>query len=273
MHLDAWEYLAAAAAGGVASAVNAVAGGGTLVSFSVLVGIGVPPVTANVTNTVGLVPAYLAGSWGQRADLRPQLHRARILAITSLVGGLSGSILLVTIPASVFEAVAPFLILFACALLASEDPLRKRFTRTPERVASGAPGTHSEEDSSPESTPASRWSTLGVVSVFFAAVYGGFFGAGLGIMLMAVLALISAESLIHVNALKQALSFVINLVAAGFFAISGHVLWDLVPAMAVAGVFGGLVGSRLARVIKPVYLRWTVVVAGVIVALVLWATH
>jgi uncharacterized membrane protein YfcA len=243
------------------------------VSFSVLVGIGVPPVTANVTNTVGLVPAYLAGSWGQRADLRPQLQRARILAITALVGGLSGSILLVTIPASVFQTTAPFLILFACALLASEDRLRKRFRRTPERVASGAPGARSQEDSSQQSTPASLWSTLGVVSVFLASVYGGFFGAGLGIMLMAVLALVSAESLIQVNSLKQALSFVINLVAAGFFVVSGHVRWDLVPWMAVAGVIGGLLGSRLARIIKPKYLRWTVVVAGVIVALVLWSIY
>jgi uncharacterized membrane protein YfcA len=105
-----------------------------------------------------------------------------------------------------------------------------------------------------------------------ASIYGGFFGAGLGIMLMAVLAFFSAESLLSVNALKQALSFVINLVA-GFFVIFGHVRWDLVPWMAVAGVIGGLLGSRLARVIKPADLRWTVVFAGVVVTVVLWATQ
>ena len=98
MQLAPWEYLVTAAAGGAAGAINAVAGGGTLVSFSVLLGIGVPAVTANVTNTVALVPAYLAGSWGQRRELRPQLHRARALAVAALVGGLAGSILLVTIP-------------------------------------------------------------------------------------------------------------------------------------------------------------------------------
>ena len=124
MQLAPWEYLVTAAAGGAAGAINAVAGGGTLVSFSVLLGVGVPAVTANVTNTVALVPAYLAGSWGQRRDLRPQLRRARALAVAALVGGLAGSILLVTIPAGAFQKAAPYLILLACALLAGESRLR-----------------------------------------------------------------------------------------------------------------------------------------------------
>jgi uncharacterized membrane protein YfcA len=268
MHLAIWEYIAAAAAGGVAGAVNAVAGGGTLVSFSVLLGIGVPPVTANVTNTVGLVPAYLAGSWGQRSDLRPQLQRARSLAVIALVGGLAGSVLLVAIPAAAFRAVAPFLILTACLLLATEVPLRQRLRPViPVHANVGASDGVQFASSSP------RWTKPAVVSVLCASIYGGFFGAGLGIMLMAVLAFFSAESLLSVNALKQALSFVINLVAAGFFVIFGHVRWDLVPWMAVAGVIGGLLGSRLARVIKPADLRWTVVFAGVVVTVVLLATQ
>jgi uncharacterized membrane protein YfcA len=270
MHLALWEYCVAAVAGGVAGAVNAVAGGGTLVSFSVLLGIGVPPVTANVTNTVGLVPAYLAGSWGQRSDLRPQLHRAKSLAVTALIGGLAGSVLLVTIPATAFRAVAPFLILTACLLLATEVPLRRRLRPAiPVHATVGTTGGDQIASRSPSSP---QWTKPAVVSVLCASIYGGFFGAGLGIMLMAVLAFFSAESLLSVNALKQALSFVINLVAAGFFVIFGHVRWDLIPWMAVAGVIGGLLGSRLARIIKPTYLRWTVVVAGVIVAVVLWAT-
>ena len=271
MHLVLWEYCVAAVAGGVAGAVNAVAGGGTLVSFSVLLGIGVPPVTANVTNTVGLVPAYLAGSWGQRNDLRPQLHRARSLAVTALVGGLAGSVLLLTIPATAFRAVAPFLILTACVLLATEVALRRRL-RPAIPVHANAGTTDGGQVSSRSSSPP-QWTKPAIASVLCAAIYGGFFGAGLGIMLMAVLALFSAESLLSVNALKQALSFVINLMAAGLFVIFGHVRWDLVPWMAVAGVIGGLLGSRLTQVIKPAYLRWTVVVAGVVVALVLWATQ
>jgi uncharacterized membrane protein YfcA len=259
------DYLAAAAAGGAAGAINAVAGGGTLVSFSTLVGLGVPPVTANVTNTVSLVPAYLAGTWGQRRDLKPQLGRARILAAVAFLGGLAGSILLVTLPAHVFRQAAPYLILLACALLLGEDRLRERIRPTP----AGA-GVRPDGRQLPGAVPASPWTPAAVVAVFCAAVYGGFFGAGLGIMLMAILGLFSTDSLIQVNALKQALSFVINLVAATFFVFSGHVSWGLVPGMAIAGVFGGLFGSRVVRVIRPNQLRRIVVATGVAVAIAFW---
>lgn len=267
MQLTPLEYLAAAAAGGAAGAINAVAGGGTLVSFSTLVGLGVPPVTANVTNTVSLVPAYLAGTWGQRHDLKPQLGRARILAIVAFLGGLAGSILLVSLPAHIFRQAAPFLILLACALLLSEDRLRQRI-----RPARAGAGTRPDADSPVSSSagPASPWTPAAVVAVFCAAVYGGFFGAGLGIMLMAILGLFSTDSLIQVNALKQALSFVINLVAATFFVFSGHVSWGLVPGMAVAGILGGLFGSRIVRVIRPNQLRLIVVAVGVAVAIAFW---
>jgi uncharacterized membrane protein YfcA len=237
-----------------------------LVSFSVLLGIGVPAVTANVTNTVALVPAYLAGSWCQRRDLGPQLRRARALAVAALVGGLAGSILLVTIPAGAFQKAAPYLILLACALLAGESRLRERLR--PAHVPA------SEFGDSALSAPrlfAATWTPAAGAAVFGAAVYGGFFGAGLGIMIMAVLGLFTTEPLLQVNALKQALSFLINLVAAGFFVIFGHVSWALVPAMAISGVLGGLVGSRLVRIIKPAQLRRAVIITGVAVAMVLWA--
>ena len=265
VHLTVWEYLATAAAGGAAGAINAVAGGGTLVSFSALLGIGVPAVTANVTNTVALVPAYLAGSWGQRRDLRPQLGRARTLAVSALVGGLAGSILLVTIPAGAFERAAPYLILLACALLAGENRLRGRL-----RPAHAAASAGVASGRTAPAVSSTTWTPAAVVAVFGASVYGGFFGAGLGIMIMAVLGLFTTESLLQVNALKQALSFVINLVAAGFFVISGHVSWALVPAMAVSGVIGGLLGSRLVRIIKAAQLRRAVIIVGVVVAVALW---
>jgi uncharacterized membrane protein YfcA len=267
VQLTPLEYLAAAAAGGAAATINAVAGGGTLVSFSTLVGLGVPPVTANVTNTVSLVPAYLAGTWGQRHDLKPQLGRARILAVAAFSGGLVGSILLVTLPAAVFRQAAPYLILLACALLLAEDRLRQRLR--PTRAGAGVGSTPDGRQLS-GAAAASPWTPPAVVAVFAAAVYGGFFGAGLGIMLMAILGLFSADSLIQVNALKQALSFVINLVAAVFFVFSGHVSWALVPGMAVAGIFGGLFGSRVVRVIKPDQLRRVVVAIGVAVAIAFW---
>jgi uncharacterized membrane protein YfcA len=115
------------------------------------------------------------------------------------------------------------------------------------------------------------WTPAAVLAVFGASVYGGFFGAGLGIMIMAILGLFTTESLLQVNALKQALSFLINLVAAGIFVILGHVSWALVPAMATTGVLGALLGSRLVRVIKPTHLRRAVIIAGVAVAIALLA--
>ena len=288
MQLTILDYLAVAGAAGAAGAVNALAGGGTLISFPTLVGLGVPAVAANVTNTVALVPGYLAGSWGQRDDLRPQLRRAWVLAVVAAAGGLGGSVLLVTIPARAFRVAVPYLILLSCALLIGQDRLRDRLwpagptavthdrsgSAEPDRRG-GARAVTSVEDvasAAPSASPVSAPpSPVLVMVVFVAAVYGGFFGAGLGIMLLAVLGLFSADSIIGVNALKQALSFVINLVAATFFAFSGHVRWELVPVMAAAAVLGGTLGSRLVHRINAGHLRRIVVVAGVAVAIGFWA--
>jgi uncharacterized protein len=290
MQLTALGYLAAAGAAGAAGAINALAGGGTLVSFSTLVGLGVPPVTANVTNTVSLVPGYLSGAWAQRGDLRHQLHQARALAVVAFLGGLAGSVLLVTIPAQAFRAVVPYLILLACALLLVQERLKERLrprkrgagndTATPAIAVDATPGgvdggTKSEKvaaDVKPPLVPepAQYANPALLITVFGASVYGGFFGAGLGIMLLAVLGLLTTRPLLEVNALKQALSFVINLVAACFFAISGRVEWELVPVMAVAAIIGATLGTRLVRVIDPVYLRRLVVVVGIAVAVAFW---
>jgi uncharacterized protein len=290
VHLDVLDYLAAAGAGGAAGAINALAGGGTLVSFSTLVGIGLPPVTANVTNTVSLVPGYLTGAWAQRDDLRVEIRHAWALAMAAFAGGLCGSVLLVTIPAQAFKVVVPYLILLACALLLSQDWLRQHLR--PGANRSPAPAGRDIEDKKepvvgPGVAPMAEAGAVEVkqvqvppghehihpvllVSVFAAAVYGGFFGAGLGIMLMAVLGLLTTQSLLQVNALKQALAFIINVVAAVFFAFSGHVAWELVPVMAVAAMAGALLGTRLVRVIKPAQLRLVVVVVGVAVAIAFW---
>jgi uncharacterized membrane protein YfcA len=281
MDFSVLDYVAAAAAAGAAGAINAVAGGGTLVSFPTLVALGVPAVSANVTNTVSLLPGYLAGSWAQRQDLRPQLRPARPLAIAALVGGLGGSILLVTIPASAFRIAVPYLILLACGLLAAQDRIRD-WLRPPgaidrgSRTALGAGPGGGADPAGPEpvspSTQTIDCSPILIVTVLAVAVYGGFFGAGLGIMLLAVLGLFSAEPLGRVNALKQALSFLINAVAAVFFAFSGHVQWQLVPVMATASVLGGSTGGRLVQVIDAVMLRRVVVVVGVVVAVVFWVS-
>jgi len=252
---DAVDLVVAGGASLLAGVVNALAGGGTLISFPTLVGLGVPAVSSNVTNTVSLVPGYLAGSWAQRADLGSQLSSSRRLVAAALVGGLGGSILLLAIPAGAFRAAVPYLILMSCALLLAQDHLRRLIAARTE-----TPGS--------ERKAAKGW--LVSSAVLAAAVYGGFFGAGLGIMLLAVLGLFSSENLVKVNAVKQVLSFVINLVAAAFFAFSNQVSWELVPIMAVGSLIGGAGGGRLVRLVNPSVLRRVVVVAGVAVAVSFW---
>jgi uncharacterized membrane protein YfcA len=239
--------LAAGAGGFAAGAINAVAGGGTLVSFPVLVGLGVPAVSANVTNTVALCPGYLGGAASQRRNLVGQEHRVRPLLLVSGAGGLAGSILLVLTSEAVFRSLVPYLILFACALLALQDLLR----RWVQPVATGA-------------------HPLLVVSVFAAAVYGGYFGAGLGIMLLAVLGLFIDDTLTRLNVVKQALSLVVNVVAATFFLFSGKVIWSFAAVMAVTSLAGGAMGGVIAGRLDPRLLRAVVVVFGVAVAVRFW---
>ena len=283
MALSGLDYLAAAGAALGAGAVNALAGGGTLISFPTLIAIGVPAVPANVTNTVALLPGYLGGTWAQREDLNPQLRTARGLAVMGAAGGLAGSILLVSIPAHAFRVVVPYLIVASCLLLLGQDRAR-RFVRL---AASGEvppgevpPGVGADTSAGAVAPVGSAPTLRGAmakpqpalaISVFAAAVYGGFFGAGLGIVLLAILGLFHAGPLTRVNALKQALSFVVNVVAAVFFAFSGHVRWELVPVMAAASVIGGFAGGRLAGRINGDLLRKVVVIAGLGVAAALWA--
>lgn len=261
MDLSTLDYIAAAAAAVGAGAVNSIAGGGTLISFPALVAIGVPAVPANVTNTVSLVPGYVGGAWAQRAELEKQMATARALSGLSAIGGLAGSILLIAIPGHAFRTAVPYLILVSCLLLLFQNRLRTL-------VGAGA-----GPDAGPDAGPSARRRRPGVLlggSVLLSAVYGGFFGAGLGIMLLAVLGLWRDDPLRELNALKQALSFVINLVAAVFFCFSGHVVWQLVPVMAAASVLGGVAGGRLVTRIDAGVLRLAVVVAGVAVAIAFW---
>lgn len=288
MHLSGLDYLAAAGAALAAGAVNALAGGGTLISFPTLIGIGVPAVPANVTNTVALLPGYLGGTWAQREDLRPQIRGARRLALAGAAGGLAGSILLVTIPPHAFRVAVPYLIVASCLLLFWQERVRRFVGLSPQEQPSatalsgptaGPPGVGADTSAGAVAPVSSAPTRHGVGAVpptlamwvFAAAVYGGFFGAGLGIVLLAILGLFHAGPLTRVNALKQALSFVINLVAAIFFAFSGHVRWELVPLMAGASILGGFAGGLFAGRISGDLLRKLVVVAGLGAAAALWA--
>ncbi|MCX8024578.1 MAG: sulfite exporter TauE/SafE family protein [Thermanaerothrix sp.] len=250
--MDWLAYLSIALAAVAAGAVNALAGGGTLITFPALMAVGVPAVVANVTNTVALLPGYLGGTWAQRADLRGQAQRLRTLLPAALLGGLVGGLLLLLSGERLFRALVPYLILFASLLLAVQDEIRKRVFSAP-HVAD--PPAHSRE------APA-------VLPVFLAAIYGGYFGAGLSVILLAVLGLVLEDTLTRLNALKQGLSLATNLTAALYFIFSGRVLWSAALVMAGGALLGGMLGGFLAGRVKPIVLRWLVVSIGCIVAVI-----
>jgi len=246
------DALIAGAAGFAAGVINAVAGGGTLVSFPTLVALGVPTVNANITNTVALVPGYLGGAVAQRRELADYAAHLRTLLGVAAVGGVIGSILLIISPEDLFSDLVPWLILLACALLASGEWMKGVLARR--RLARGEAHHH----------------TGGLplyVGVAVAAVYGGYFGAGLGIMLLAILGLTLDDPLPRVNSLKSALSLVINLLAAAFFVFSGKVEWGYAAVMAVTSLLGGNAGGRVATRLPPNAMRVIVVTFGVVVAL------
>mgnify|MGYP000863917275 FL=1 len=244
--VSAAAHLACAAAAVGAGAVNAIAGGGTLISFPVMTAVGVPSVRANATNTVSLCPGYIGGTVAQRRDLGQLGDTVKAPLVVSAAGGLVGSILLVLSSEAMFRAIVPYLIIGACVLLAVQAPLRSWLF-----------GRHRAEH---------RLVELSAIGA--ASVYGGYFGAGLGIMLIAVLGLFSDAPLTRVNALKQLLSIAVNVSAAAFLTFSGKVEWSLVAVMAPMSLIGGHVGGRLVSVIKPNVLRVVVVVYGLIVATV-----
>jgi uncharacterized membrane protein YfcA len=244
------EYAVAAAGGFLAGGVNALAGGGTLLSFPILIALGLPPVSANVTNTVALSPGYLGGVLSQRSQLADQRHRIRRLAVAAALGGLVGSILLLLTSDDAFRNLIPVLLLVATLLLAGQDHIRRA-------LRLGAGGATSEQ-ADPSWLP---------LPVFVVSMYGGYFGAGLGIMLLAVMGVVLHDSLPRLNALKQVLAFAINGTAALFFLTSGKVYWVVALVMAVASLAGGNVGGRLAGAVQPAKLRLVVVTIGLAVAI------
>ena len=239
-------FLAAVAAG----AINALAGGGTLITFPALTAIGIPAVAANVTNTVALSPGYLGATLAQKAEILDQRRRLWLLAPAAL-GGLVGGLLLLNTSERLFRELVPYLILLASLLLAIQEPLRRRLVA---RAASAGKGPQNE-----------RWAAI---PIFLAAIYGGYFGAGLSVIILAVLGLTLDDNLTRLNALKQAVAFATNMMAAALFLFSGQVVWSAAAVMAVGALAGGALGGRLAGRIRPVTLRWVVVTIGIIIAII-----
>lgn len=230
-----------------AGIVNAIAGGGSLITFPALVAVGLSPVTASLTNTVALCPGYLGATLAQRRDLVGQRGRMVRVLPGAALGGVAGAVLLLHTEDRAFDFAVPFLILFAAALLAVQDPLRRWLLA---RTTSGR---------------AERWAALPVAA---AAVYGGYFGAGMGVMVLAALAAVLADSLTRVNALKQSVSLVTNVAAAVVFLGSGRVDWPVAGVMFACSLAGGAVGGMIASKIPARVLRWTVITLAVVVATV-----
>lgn len=249
--LSGFDFVLVGLAAVAAGMVNALAGGGTLITFPMLTAVGVPAIAANVTNTVALCPGYLGATLAQSKDLQGQRRRAWLVLPAAVIGGIIGGILLLNTGERLFRALVPFLILLASGLLAVQDPVRAWLVRR-----SGHSGSTMVSE---------KWAVL---PVGLAAVYGGYFGAGLSVIVLAALGLILDDSLTRLNALKQAIAFGVNIAAALFFLFSGQVVWPAVLVMAVGALLGGVLGGRLAGRIKPTHLRWIVVVIGLVVAVI-----
>jgi uncharacterized protein len=245
------DHVIAALAAAIGGAVNALVGGGTLVTFPTLLALGVPPVAANVTNTVALCPGYLSGAISQRTQLAGQRARLLRLVGVAVAGGLVGGGLLLVTSDDALRLLVPVLLAIATVMLGLSQRLKRRLGR------SSGDGTATTADAA--------WlpAAVGVV-----AVYGGFFGAGLGVMLLAVLSVGVHQGLQRSNALKQVLSLVINTVAALLFAVTGPVQWGLAAVMAVGALAGGAVGGRLVGRLDPDRFRLIVVTSGALLTLV-----
>ncbi len=274
MQLEPLQYLLIALAAVAAGAINALAGGGTLITFPALTAMGVPAVVANVTNTVALLPGYLGATFAQKEEVLSQRRRLWYLLPAAALGGLVGGLLLLRTDEKLFRQLVPFLILLASLLLAVQEPLRRWLLQ---RAAKGkAQGGEGAEDPLPNplprgegvGSPASFNEAWAAVPVFFAAIYGGYFGAGLSVIVLAVLALVIDDTLTRLNGLKQLVGFVTNLTAALFFVFSGRVIWSVAAVMAVGALIGGALGGRLAGRVPPATLRRVVVVIGVTVAII-----
>jgi uncharacterized membrane protein YfcA len=236
-------------AGIVAGTINTVVGSGTLFTFPVLLSFGYAPVTANVSNTVGLVPGSVAGAIGYRRELAGQRDRVLRLSVASGTGGLVGAILLLSLPASAFKDIVPAFIAIALVLIVLQPRLA--------RVLDVYRARRARE--SRELGPAS------LLSVFASGIYGGYFGAAQGILLLAILGLsLPDEDLQRINSVKVVLAGLVNLIAGIVFIFAAHVAWAAAGLIAVGSVIGAVAGARWGRRLPPAALRAVIVVVGIV---------
>ena len=252
--IDPLGALVIVAAGVAAGAANAIVGAGSLITFPTLLLLGYPPLIANVSNTIGLVPGAFSGAIGYRRELAGQRSRARPLLIAAGLGGLTGALVLLILPPSAFARIVPVLILIACGLVAIQPRLSawvlERRARSETVHTGGGP--------------------LLIVGVYLTGIYGGYFGAAQGVILIALLAILVDDDLQRLNGLKNLIATVINAVAALIFIAVAPVAWEAAILLAIGSTVGGQLGAFVGRRLSPLVLRGAIVVIGTVVAVRLW---
>jgi len=244
-----WAALAIFGAGIIAGAMNVIVGAGSLVTFPTLLALGYPPVLANVSNNVGLTPGNFSGVVTYRKELEGQRNRLLRLGSMSLLGGITGAVLLLALPEKVFASIVPLLIAFAACLMAVQPRLKAWMQARSEGERHGG-------------------ITL-MVGVFLSGVYGGYFGAAQGVLLMALMAVFLDDSLQKLNGVKNGLAFIVNGVAALVFISTTSIAWPVTALIAAGTLIGGLIGGHWGRLIPDRVLRWCIVVVGLSVAVIL----
>ena len=229
----------------VAGAINSVAGGGTLLTFPALVWIGLPSTVANATSTVALVPGSLGGVWGYRHDIPGLPPSTYALIVPGVLGGIAGAVLLVLTPTEVFDRLIPFLILFATLLFMLQEPVQ-RAIKTTGKAHAGSRG----------------WLIGAMVFQFFVSVYGGYFGAGMGILMLAAFGIMGFTDIHQMNGLKSFLALCVNGVAAMYFIWYHMVSWPFALVMAVGATAGAVSGAGMARRLGPKAVRKVVIGVG-----------
>ena len=249
------DLLIVVVSGILAGGVNAIAGGGTLISFPALLAIGMPPVAANVTSRVGLVSGYAGGAMGYRRELAGLGRQALFFSVAATIGGIAGAVVLLVTPARSFRVVVPYLVLLSCLLLAVQ-PRVSRWLAGRSHTSRG-PGHRRP---------------LVHAGVFISGAYASYFGAGVGVLLLAIFGILLDEDIQRLNGLKNVLILVANMLGVLIFAFSGQVDWLAAAILIVTAYLGGLLGARLARRLNPATLRQAVIWFGVIVAVALFVT-
>jgi uncharacterized protein len=272
------EAVAILGAGMAAGAINAIVGSGSLITFPTLLAFGFPPVVANVSNNIGLVPGNVSGAWGYRRELAGQRRRLLRLGIFSVAGSLAGSAALLSLPSSSFQIIVSVLILIACVLVFLQPQLnariaarRQRREEAPASSSAGAgSGTVPRRNAAPATVSAraenatERTSPVLAGGVFGAAAYGGYFGAAQGVLVIGLLGVFLDEPLQRVNGAKNVLVTIVNGTAAIVYILFAHVAWLVVLLIAVGSTLGGLAGARYGRRLPPLALRVFVVAIGII---------